>query len=374
MCWEKLSAVFTSCINLGSPPRVRGKDAVCTVGDAGCRITPACAGKSASQGSRRCPQRDHPRVCGEKECLWHGLHYGWRITPACAGKRPSARTCRIASGDHPRVCGEKADGNRQRGFCEGSPPRVRGKGFPSIHIRRVDGITPACAGKRYAFPTAHAGNRDHPRVCGEKVCFSNCPRGKQGSPPRVRGKVGSSFRIHLRCRDHPRVCGEKPSTLQFIVEDGRITPACAGKRIHYSIQHHCALGSPPRVRGKEFTTASSTIVLWDHPRVCGEKAVLPMWTNTRLGSPPRVRGKAFSYSARSRAVGITPACAGKRPPDFPSRPPAGDHPRVCGEKAFNERRWDLVLGSPPRVRGKVGSGVDLGPHLGITPACAGKSQ
>ena len=152
-----------------------------------------------------------------------------------------------------------------------------------------------------------------------------------------------------------------------------ITPACAGKS-----RRRCSLswkmeGSPPRVRGKEFTTASSTIVLWDHPRVCGEKAVLPMWTNTRLGSPPRVRGKAFSYSARSRAVGITPACAGKRPPDFPSRPPAGDHPRVCGEKAFNERRWDLVLGSPPRVRGKVGSGVDLGPHLGITPACAGKS-
>ena len=149
VCGEKVRIKPRKTWEEGSPPRVRGKGRQAVRHAHAGGITPACAGKSASQGSRRCPQRDHPRVCGEKECLWHGLHYGWRITPACAGKRPSARTCRIASGDHPRVCGEKADGNRQRGFCEGSPPRVRGKGFPSIHIRRVDGITPACAGKRF---------------------------------------------------------------------------------------------------------------------------------------------------------------------------------------------------------------------------------
>ena len=153
--------------------------------------------------------------------------------------------------------------------------------------------------------------RDHPRVCGEKVCFSNCPRGKQGSPPRVRGKVGSSFRIHLRCRDHPRVCGEKPSTLQFIVEDGRITPACAGKRIHYSIQHHCA-----------------------------------------LGSPPRVRGKGGAADVDKHALGITPACAGKSL--FVLRPVegGGDHPRVCGEKTSRLSFTATSRGSPPRVRGK----------------------
>ena len=270
MCWEKLSAVFTSCINLGSPPRVRGKDAVCTVGDAGCRITPACAGKRAIQGARAAGTEDHPRVCGEKVA------------------RLSAMLMPV-----------------------GSPPRVRGKVQVCSGVVSEQRITPACAGKRFLESVHNRQKEDHPRVCGEK-CFS------------------------------------------------RLAPLPAE-------------GSPPRVRGKEFTTASSTIVLWDHPRVCGEKAVLPMWTNTRLGSPPRVRGKAFSYSARSRAVGITPACAGKRPPDFPSRPPAGDHPRVCGEKVSSAALMMIVAGSPPRVRGKAVAAYNSVAAEGITPACAGKS-
>ena len=194
----------------------------------------------------------------------------------------------------------------------GSPPRVRGKGQSKGREQRELRITPACAGKSNTKNAIKSIGRDHPRVCGEK-CFS------------------------------------------------RLAPLPAE-------------GSPPRVRGKEFTTASSTIVLWDHPRVCGEKAVLPMWTNTRLGSPPRVRGQAFSYSARSRAVGITPACAGKRPPDFPSRPPAGDHPRVCGEKGAFTRPVPWQIGSPPRVRGKDRREISKEQTNGITPACAGKRE
>ena len=169
-------------------------------------------------------------------------------------------------------------------------------------------------------------------MCGEKVARLSAMLMPVGSPPRVRGKV--------------QVCSG-------VVSEQRITPACAGKRFLESVHN----------RQKE-----------DHPRVCGEKAVLPMWTNTRLGSPPRVRGKAFSYSARSRAVGITPACAGKRPPDFPSRPPAGDHPRVCGEKGAFTRPVPWQIGSPPRVRGKDRREISKEQTNGITPACAGKRE
>ena len=127
MCGEKLSAVFTSCINLGSPPRVRGKDAVCTVGDAGCRITPACAGKSRRRcrSSRR--RRDHPRVCGEKKLL---------LSPSR--------------------------------YFKGSPPRVRGKANAETFPIYCPGITPACAGKRFGFALGDPQAGDHPRVCGEK--------------------------------------------------------------------------------------------------------------------------------------------------------------------------------------------------------------
>ena len=50
---------------------------------------------------------------------------------------------------------------------------------------------------------------------------------------------------------------------------------------------------------------------------------------------------------------ITPACAGKRPPDDSPQPGSGDHPRMCGEKSGHD-------------------GLQLG-ILGITPAYAGKS-
>ena len=66
MCGEKLSAVFTSCINLGSPPRVRGKEYMAMAGWDTEAITPACAGKRVVRDGACVYIWDHPRVCGEK--------------------------------------------------------------------------------------------------------------------------------------------------------------------------------------------------------------------------------------------------------------------------------------------------------------------
>ena len=49
----------------------------------------------------------------------------------------------------------------------------------------------------------------------------------------------------------------------------------------------------------------------DHPRVCGEKFAEKLTRIPEKGSPPRVRGKAVPSGAAVGAVGITPACAGK---------------------------------------------------------------
>ena len=92
-----------------------------------------------------------------------------------------------------------------------------------------------------------------------------------------------------------------------------------------------------------------------------------------LGSPPRVRGKAVFPARQHRTAGITPACAGKRRLASPGKKSHGDHPRVCGEKSRHTLSWDILLGSPPRVRGKVLHVVTLFDGAGITPACAGKS-
>ena len=128
-----------------------------------------------------------PRVRGKVNMLLHdACNIG--ITPACAGKRRKACTFAKANRDHPRVCGEKSLTMQKSKRCRGSPPRVRGKA--SIFISPLAGIriTPACAGKRSARPSAPASYWDHPRVCGEKVFTIIFSVAIGGSPPRVRGK------------------------------------------------------------------------------------------------------------------------------------------------------------------------------------------
>ena len=140
------------------------------------------------------------------------------ITPACAGKSLRCHLRSAVRWDHPRVCGEKWEEELSSRLEEGSPPRVRGKGEDrKIALLRY-GITPACAGKRTGAEACGGCSWDHPRVCGEKFIHSSLRYGRLGSPPRVRGKDYDSARI--RCQ-----LG--------------ITPACAGKRLKrsHSIGH-----------------------------------------------------------------------------------------------------------------------------------------
>ena len=97
-------------------------------------------------------------------------------------------------------------------------------------LRIIHGITPAYAGKREGPKNAQSKVGDHPRVCGEKCIPLTRGHGRQGSPPRMRGKVQLG---------------------EIDLQDIWITPAYAGK------SHKVRLQAPGR---------------WDHPRVCGEKA------------------------------------------------------------------------------------------------------
>ena len=93
-----------------------------------------------------------------------------------------------------------------------------------------------------------------------------------------------------------------------------------------------------------------------------------------LRSPPRMRGKGIADDEARAAVGITPACAGKSElPRFFLRCP-WDHPRVCGEKMVSMIPHRRSRGSPPRVRGKERTVPEQRSGNGITPACAGKSS
>ena len=187
------------------------------------------------------------------------------------GKGLHHRADRGGSGITPRVCGEKLLMKDIYTTSTGSPPRMRGKAEPLTVEGDITGITPAYAGKSFAVRYFHLR--------------------ATGSPPRMRGKAISR---------------------KMAQSWTRITPAYAGKS---------SLVSAP--------------AMWyrDHPRVCGEKTFQrPRW-RSHSGSPPRMRGKATCPCRRSPPARITPAYAGKRMTRVYGVIDGKDHPRVCGEKA-----------------------------------------
>ena len=209
MCGEKMSTSTPLSGSRGSPPRMWGKVFSAVSGEHALGITPAYAGKSFHGVRPRFPQRDHPRVCGEKteyrtlvtahqgspprmrgkdsrnfsSCVRPG------ITPAYAGKSNANDTAEGFTGDHPRVCGEKMVMNGFLMRRQGSPPRMRGKARLHLRQQRVTRITPAYAGKRPTVRCDVPSRGDHPRVCGEKKQRNRDAGLLAGSPPRMRGKV-----------------------------------------------------------------------------------------------------------------------------------------------------------------------------------------
>ena len=233
---------------------------------------------------------------------------------------------------HPRVCGENIGAWGDVGAKEGSSPRVRGKLQPRTTKTDIGRLIPACAGKTCSGAPSRRARWAHPRVCGENRNALVVELVDRGSSPRVRGKPRDDAGVHSVVR---------------------LIPACAGKT--------CAL-RPSRGRARA------------HPRVCGENRPRQRRQIVVAGSSPRVRGKPLPLDAGGLRFRLIPACAGKTGarPRAPAN--AGAHPRVCGENVFDiEDTWEQA-GSSPRVRGKPYPPRRPRPREGLIPACAGKTR
>ena len=86
-----------------------------------------------------------------------------------------------------------------------------------------------------------------------------------------------------------------------------------------------------------------------------------------------MRGKVSNLEQKTATIRITPAYAGKSADVRCNVSAYQDHPRVCGEKLSIAFVTSALLGSPPRMRGKVGLKHTSFNTGRITPAYAGKS-
>ena len=154
---------------------------------------------------------------------------------------------------------------------------------------RGAGIIPAYAGNTTIPSCTWLPVRDHPRVCGEHVCFRLFCNGFLGSSPRMRGTPASVKEQHM---------------------DKGIIPAYAGNTY-----------APNAIRRS-----------WrDHPRVCGEHLTPHASISQVTGSSPRMRGTLTADNNKAKLDGIIPAYAGNTSPSAVTFVLVRDHPRVCGE-------------------------------------------
>ena len=234
-------------------------------------------------------------------------------------------------------------------------------------------------------------SRDHPRVCGEEWLSGSSRLSGSGSPPRVRGGVGENVQegrlagITPACagrrtpsalsaasaRDHPRVCGEEKQHL--VDEEIKVgSPPRVRGGVSQSERPHLFLGITPACAGRRRPSGRRSLTRWDHPRVCGEEWNGNFGKVFNQGSPPRVRGGVGSSHPHDAPQGITPACAGRSVGVNNVFGCPWDHPRVCGEEVVAVRIAEICAGSPPRVRGGVKRRSRRISISRITPACAGR--
>ena len=217
--------------------------------------------------------------------------------------------------------------------------------------------------------------------------------GVSGSSPRVRGKRRWALRGRHEVRlipacagktsgtssspsatpAHPRACGENSVTAIWAMTAWGSSPRVRGKHVH-EVGPGVGDRLIPACAGKTGSRSRACGPEPAHPRACGENHLMKSVEASLMGSSPRVRGKLLILGDWFLRFGLIPARAGKTcPASSRSRPPAA-HPRACGENAPPAAEFPLLLGSSPRVRGKHLRLVVDADRDRLIPARAGKTE
>ena len=129
VCGENLPQRSTLLATSGSSPRVRGKLLQRHAFRMGAGLIPACAGKTLRRCDSMEDLAAHPRVCGENHYDMRVYHTDLGSSPRVRGKQRVARLVPRRRGLIP-ACAGKTRGRRRGGLGHRAHPRVCGENFP----------------------------------------------------------------------------------------------------------------------------------------------------------------------------------------------------------------------------------------------------
>ena len=194
----------------------------------GFRIIPAHAGQTSSPDLNWASTTDHPRACGAnfrrspiarstagssprmrgKRLRGQDPRHTVRIIPAHAGQTKPSSNAQQTTADHPRACGANVLTLHLHHAASGSSPRMRGKLTLTSSMVMLMRIIPAHAGQTDPWCIHRRCSPDHPRACGANISLMTGMSIRNGSSPRMRGKLHGEFELEGRRRIIPAHAGQ----------------------------------------------------------------------------------------------------------------------------------------------------------------------
>ena len=283
----------------GSSPRVRGRhgDMVVLYPHEG--LIPAGAGQTAATLIWMCPPWAHPRGCGADTCFLlnascsvgssprvrgrQSPSHKWvscgGLIPAGAGQTPSPGGSTPGHGAHPRGCGADTLVVVDKQHAKGSSPRVRGRLAVHGDFVGSEGLIPAGAGQTGSRARSTGWPWAHPRGCGADLRVWAMFSRRDGSSPRVRGRLVRSWWRFWRCW---------------------LIPAGAGQTEHSQMPMIGLEGSSPRVRGRPLPTSDVALIARvKEPTLSSHFYVTPLMRGMIL--PPFKYGSSLHDRAECRS-------------------------------------------------------------------------
>ena len=191
--------------------------------------------------------------------------------------------------------------------------------------------------------------------------YNEQPTSAEMLPSRARTEIGYEANIQQFdqnptykrvCRAHPHTYGKTPT---------------GGNR------HEC-ISAHPRAYGKIVSLSFCHTSCTAHPRAYGENPEIFSAPKLRMGSSPRIRGKRPPEYPPGARKGLIPAHTGKTGCFCRSGRRRGAHPRAYGENAEALPFCSVPSGSSPRIRGTRLRRILSDIHLRLIPTHYGEHR